>query len=270
MQIILPEQHQILHKKQEVMDRQISELIDKIMMGSVDSTYDLQCRIKKDFNVDVASNQMDLIEAMIDLKESSVAETDARSGGKTFGAAIAMALLSIDIPIQIGITAPTEPQANRIINTFKTQIVTRSEYIKSKINWKMTSGTRVVWKSGALWESFSGNEFSSGESRHYDMITCFPKGTKISMADGSRKNIEDVQDGDIVISCDMKTMQLVFEPIVHRIENDSEELIEIQYEVKGIRKTVRCTPIHRIITARGEFQAKDLKEDDEIYSISTD
>ena len=157
MQIILPEQSSIISKKKEIIDRQISEAMDKGFIGSVDSTFDLQCRIKKDFNIEVASNQLDLIEAIVDLKESSVTEVDARSGGKTFGAAIGMALLSLDNPIQIGITAPTEGQASRIITTFKTQIAPKSKYVMGRINWKLTTASKLVWKSGSIWEPAIGH-----------------------------------------------------------------------------------------------------------------
>ena len=68
----------------------------------------------------------------------------------------------------------------------------------------------------------------------------------------------------------MNTMLPRLEPVVGVIENEAEELLEIVYEFEGKQKTVRCTPQHHIITSRGEVQAKDLVEDDEIYSITND
>lgn len=168
--ILSQEQSAILQQKQKILDRQVAEAMGSCFMESVDSAFDLQHRIKKDFNIDLATNQMDLVEAIVDLKMKDIAETDARSGGKTYGAAIGLSLLSLSGPIQIGITAPTDGQANRVITSFVNLIAPRSDYIMKQINWRSTTSTRVVWKTGSVWEAFSGNEFSSGESRHYDVM----------------------------------------------------------------------------------------------------
>jgi hypothetical protein len=44
---------------------------------------------------------------------------------------------------------------------------------------------------------------------HNSVITCFPAGTKIDMADGSYKNIEDVEIGDMVLSYDLEKNEYV-------------------------------------------------------------
>lgn len=168
---ILPEQKIIVNRKTEEINRQFLKAMDASFLGSVDSTFDLQARIKKDFCVDIASNQFDLIEAIVDLNEKNVTETDARSGGKTFATGIGLALVSLDVPrVGIGITAPTDGQAGRLINDFKTKVVPCSQYLKDKIDWRMTTAMRVVFKNGSVWEAFSGNELSAGESRHSDIL----------------------------------------------------------------------------------------------------
>ena len=268
MSNILPESSIIQRRKTIELNKQFDKVFTDCVYSTMDSTYDIEKRIKKDFRVELASNQLDLVEAIVDLDEKDVCETDARSGGKTFGAIIGLSILSIDNTIKIGITAPTDGQANRIINTLYTEVIPKSDYLRNQINWKLSTNTRVVFKhTNSVWESFSGSELASAESRHYDMLLCFPKGTKILLSDGSNKNIEDIKDGDVVITCDMKTMQLKSEPVLGKIRNESEELIEIAYEVDGQTKMVRCTPSHRIITARGEIPAEDLKTEDEIYGI---
>lgn len=160
----------IIKKKQELINRQISETMDKMFQESVDSTFDIQEKLRKEFNIRVASNQIDVIEAIKDNSITDIALTDARSGGKTFGVSIGVASESIEKRLSIGITAPTSGQANRIINTFKTEIVSRSPYLKSMIDWRMTTNTRVIFTNGSIWESFSAAEVANNEGRHPDWL----------------------------------------------------------------------------------------------------
>ena len=169
----LPETSIIANRKNAVITQQISKVEDDCMLESIDSTFDLEKRIKKDFKIELAPNQLDLVEAIVDLNEKDVCETDARSGGKSFGASVGLALLSMDMPIEILITAPTDGQANRIIEKFKTKIVSKSDYLKSQINWKETTSTKITFKkTNSTWQAFSGSEWASQESIHGDLLLC--------------------------------------------------------------------------------------------------
>lgn len=78
---------------------------------------------------------------------------------------------------------------------------------------------------------------------------CFLPGTLITMADGSKRPIEDVRDGDKVASFDMRE---------GRISGGVVEQLGGKLEQKGYYKivlsdgvTLRCTQDHPILTARG-------------------
>jgi hypothetical protein len=74
--------------------------------------------------------------------------------------------------------------------------------------------------------------------------TCFVAGTKVEMADGSFKNIEDVVTGDKILSVNMNTMKL-----------ESDLVVEIPQKVKKYKRikivmtdntTIKCSPAHPI------------------------
>ncbi len=86
----------------------------------------------------------------------------------------------------------------------------------------------------------------SSETVQAEEVSCFVAGTKISMADGSLKNIEDVSVGDIVLTVNMDTMEVepnrvlelaspVHEDMVNLVFEDSENTntFDHPYFVKG-------------------------------------
>lgn len=82
--------------------------------------------------------------------------------------------------------------------------------------------------------------------------TCFVKGTKILMADGSEKNIEDVKPGEKVMGYDLGTKKLVVEVVRqmdYPIRND-------YYDVKLADGTViGITDEHPLYTKEGGWRA---------------
>ena len=170
LKINLPEHSIVIQKKKSIIERRILESIDSAFEESITSAFDLKTRIKKEFNIELADNQLDDVEATIDLSIKNFTLTAARSGGKTFGIIIGMSILCLDMPMKIGITAPKAEQATRMINTFKTEIVPKSDYIKSRVDWKNTTNTKITWKNGSTIEAFSGSFQSSEEGRHTDVI----------------------------------------------------------------------------------------------------
>lgn len=155
--------------------KNVIDAIDACFMDSIESAFDSAVQYKKEFGIDLASNQLDTAEAVADPTIRSLATVQARSGGKTFsviaGLIKATAYGIPQVPhLKVGLTAPTDNQANRIITTLKTEVLSSSEYARSLIDMKSTTNTRVVFKSGGLWEAFSGNLLSNNEGRHYDWI----------------------------------------------------------------------------------------------------
>ncbi|WP_298892418.1 RHS repeat-associated core domain-containing protein [uncultured Psychroserpens sp.] len=135
-------------------------------------------------------------------------------------------------------------------------------------------GVVITVIAGAIIGGFVGEE---GMERMYDEImnseprekqphqyitTCFVAGTKIEMADGSFKNIEDVVAGDKILSIDVNTMKL-----------ESDLVVEIPQKVKKYKRikivmadntTIECSPAHPIwVEGKGwsVFSRKEAKKE---------
>jgi intein/homing endonuclease len=91
----------------------------------------------------------------------------------------------------------------------------------------------------------------------HDRTGCFVGETMISMADGTAKRIDDVRNGDDILSFDVKNTYVDTEKAINpRITKYTKELIEISLN-NGLK--IRCTPEHRFLLKTGMYkEAKDL------------
>lgn len=81
---------------------------------------------------------------------------------------------------------------------------------------------------------------------------CFLSGTKVTLANGFTKNIEDIKEGDYAISFDLKTNQPKPAKVLRLIK-----MIDPSYLI--INGNLRTVPDQRIYTKQGFKQAKDIK-----------
>lgn len=79
---------------------------------------------------------------------------------------------------------------------------------------------------------------------------CFRKGTKVKMADGSYKPIEEVQSGDEVVSFDEKTEQFINQKVLRLNENKPKSMVKVHLE-NG--EDIVCTVDHKFLTEDGEW-----------------
>ena len=92
----------------------------------------------------------------------------------------------------------------------------------------------------------------------YRAIGCFPPGVKITMADGSLRNIEDVRAGDLVRNA--KTGAPVK---VGKVIEGPEALPLIRFGFDGT--TVTTSQAHPVLTAAGLKPANQLKKGDTVF-----
>lgn len=88
---------------------------------------------------------------------------------------------------------------------------------------------------------------------------CVPAGTLISTPQG-QKPVEQIRDGDAVISFDSCVGQLVTAHVCGTASRQADEVLEIDL---GDR-VLRATPEHPVWTRRGWVKAGDLTPDDEV------
>ena len=105
--------------------------------------------------------------------------------------------------------------------------------------------------------------------KNYTKKTCFLAGTKIEMADGTTKNIEDIKVGDKVKSYDEKTGEWRVGTVTKVFHHTPEEMGDY-YLV--INHELRVTPNHPILVNgkwihAGELKIGDKFGDNIIYSI---
>ena len=87
---------------------------------------------------------------------------------------------------------------------------------------------------------------------------CFPPGVKITMADGSLRNIEDVRAGDMVRNAKTGT------PVrVRQVIEGPEALPLIRFGFEST--TVTTSQAHPVLTAAGPKPANQLKKGDTIF-----
>jgi radical SAM superfamily enzyme YgiQ (UPF0313 family) len=79
-------------------------------------------------------------------------------------------------------------------------------------------------------------------------LGCLAAGTKIAYPDGSEKNIEDVRDGDVVLSFDEKTGKIIDGPVVQTYSREADDLFELTFDDGS---TVYVTGEHPIWTTDG-------------------
>ncbi|MFF0888256.1 RICIN domain-containing protein [Streptomyces sp. NPDC003456] len=92
-------------------------------------------------------------------------------------------------------------------------------------------------------------------------INSFPGGTRVLMADGSRKPIRDVRVGDLVLAEEQESRRPVPEPVLDVFEHATRSLVDIH--VAGGRLT--STAGHRFWTEqRGWTQVSDLRPGDRL------
>lgn len=157
------------------MDKDLGKFFEDVIGNSIneimESTYmyDVYEIVKKKYNFDLAPNQVEIVEAVMDHEIKNLLVLAARSSGKTFSVIIGALLLALQMEnFSIGISAPTYDQSQRLLQTFQSQFCDKNNYLKNQI--KSISNSRVLFKNGNFIESFSGDIMSLAEGRHYDML----------------------------------------------------------------------------------------------------
>ena len=97
--------------------------------------------------------------------------------------------------------------------------------------------------------------------------TCFLAGTKVAMADGTYKNIEDIKVGEEVKAFDEQTEDIVFSKVSNVFHHQAEEMPDY-YLV--INDDLKVTPNHRFYSNDEWVFADDLEVGDPLFTGNSD
>lgn len=142
---------------------------------------------------------------------------------------------------------------------------------KSETSWSSSATYTTSWSNiGSRWckakvKDEHGKE-SLWSSKCYVTVTlCFAAGTKVAMADGTYKPIEDIKIGDIVKSYDEQTKSFVKATVTDSYSFEPESMWDNYYII--INGKLKVTPDHMIII-NGEWkEACELNIGDALFSI---
>lgn len=95
---------------------------------------------------------------------------------------------------------------------------------------------------------------------------CQPKGTKVLMADGSKKPIEKITTGDKIWSYDIERSFRIVPNVVTHTGSRFAEIVQIRYGTRGGGK-LTLTREHPVFTTNGWKTAESLKAGDKILKI---
>ena len=129
-----------------------------------------------------------------------------------------------------------------------------------------------------LYKAANAGKDISKEAGTYGSDICFPGTVEVSMADGSKKILSDVKQGDKIITVDPATNKAsitqVTELVAHEEKNyaitrlillsANEINTKAGKEINLVCKELTATPTHPVITKTGEKKMGEVTEGDEI------
>ncbi len=117
-----------------------------------------------------------------------------------------------------------------------------------------------------LWIN-DGKDCNKATISWFDFDNCFLAGTKIMMADGSYKSIEDAKIGDLVKAYDEKNHRTVNSKVTQTFHHTPKEMGEY-YLI--INNQLRVTPNHRFYSDGSWVYAGDLTVGDNLFNYEQD
>ena len=122
--------------------------------------------------IDLYNNQIEILDAVLDLSIPYVAILASRGSGKTYSVAIALVKACLDNPgFRIGVFGPKMETSKRLLKEdIIGRILTPSSKIHDQINWERTSNSFVQFKNGSSIKALSASVTATTESEHFNFL----------------------------------------------------------------------------------------------------
>jgi hypothetical protein len=127
--------------------------------------------IYENLSIDLYDNQIEIVNAVLNPQIKNLAVMQARGAGKTFAVGIALSKLCVrQRGIKIGVFAPRADQAIRIIEEIRKNIIKPGTVMHSKINWKDSVKSRLIFNNGSEILAMSAAPTTKKEGWHFHVI----------------------------------------------------------------------------------------------------
>lgn len=124
---------------------------------------------KSFLNVDLQSNQEEIIKELCSPTTNYLGILGARGSGKTYGVSIGLVKMCEDNPgLDVGVFGPRADQATRIIKEMKKILFTSP--LKDQIDWDLTTNDKIIFRNGSSLLALSAAETSLQEGWHFSVV----------------------------------------------------------------------------------------------------
>jgi hypothetical protein len=122
--------------------------------------------------IDLYNNQIEILDAVLDLSLPYVAILASRGSGKTYSVAIALVKACLDNPgFRVGVFGPKMETSKRLLKEdIIGRILTPSSKIHDLINWERTSNSFIQFKNGSSIKALSASITATTESEHFNFL----------------------------------------------------------------------------------------------------
>jgi DNA ligase-1 len=236
----------LTHKDNELFKKCLVFLLDSLIVTGISDK-----KIKKNINADVVIKFDPTFESCIEYLKNNNAGTDV-------DIAIIQKLISL------------QPQEHR---EFWEQMITK----KLKLGADAKLVNKVIPNLIPTFDVMLGTSIEKCKLKDNTWISisrklngCFDGNTPITMADGTKKKIKDIQIGDSVMSFDEDTKELSANKVVNVFNNGlkpKNEWIKLETAIERSthKKQITVTKNHKLFTPNGWKEANDLQVGDTIY-----
>lgn len=130
--------------------------------------------------------------------------------------------------------------------------------------------------------SLKGKEIDRSEAATYGTDICFPGDGEVTLANGKKKAIKEIQPGDEIVTADPTTHSTSLVKVKQLIAHDAknyaitqlllisakEQVTNRGYEIRLHKKELEATPNHPMMTRKGVKKIGSIKEGEEIFCFN--
>lgn len=125
-----------------------------------------------ELGIDLYDNQVEIINAIMDLSIPYVGVLASRGSGKTYSVAIAIVKLCLDNPgFRVGIFGPKADTSKRLVKEdIIGRILSPTSKVYDQIDWNRTSNSFIQFKNGSNVKALSASPTATQESEHFHVL----------------------------------------------------------------------------------------------------